>query len=173
MTASANQSEGRRKSGIKWTDVMGLLEGSTDQQWDITPQAAFCRITGPQGHRLYVAKQETVRRIDLTFQPTNPDGTVMAGIIPCRKDNGSAKWELDTGMPDALAQLGAIIEWMKTAPAPVVEKRAAFVPSVPKAIAQRRVALSQDPLERQAREERIRRTAREMGVAISPNAEID
>ena len=170
MTAEASNT---RKGGVRWEDAMELLEKATDAQWDITMQAAFCRVTGPQGHRLYIAKQETVRRIDLTFQPTAADGSVMPGIIPCRKENGSAKWELDTAPVEALDRLGQIIEWMKTAAAPVIEKKAAFVPQVPKAIAQRRAALSQDPNERAAREERIRRTAREMGVAISPNADID
>lgn len=146
---------------------MDLLERTTDETWEVVDQAAFLKVVGPQGHRLYVAKQEVVRRIDLTFHP----GT--EGIVKIRKQNGAAEWELDTGAEGALKNLEAVIEWMRTAKAQTVEKRKAFVPQVPKAIAQRRAQAALDPEEKERRRRRVEEYAREHGVEISPAADLD
>ena len=167
MSDSDTQSKGRRKPGLPWEEIMGLLERATDDTWEVVDQAAFLKVVGPQGHRLYVAKQEVVRRIDLTFHPG------VDGIIKIRKTNGAAEWELDTAAEDALKNLEATIEWMKTASAQPVEKKKAFVPQVPKAIAQRRAAAAADPEEKARRRQRMEEYAREHGVEISPGADLD
>lgn len=167
MSESETQSKGRRKPGLPWKDIMNLLERVTDETWEVADQAAFLKVVGPQGHRLYVAKQENVRRIDLTFHP----GT--DGITKARKHNGAAEWELDIGAEGALKNLEAVLTWMKTASAQPVEKKRAFVPQVPRAIAQRRAAAAADPEEKERRRQRMHDYARQNGVEISPNADLD
>jgi hypothetical protein len=157
----------KRRAGMDWDEILVLLERATTDRYEVVEQAAFLKVVGPQGHRMYIAKQGLVRRIDLAFTPADMDG-----IIPIRKPNGNAKWELDTSPVEALTRMEKLLIWMLDAPAETVEKKRAFVPSLPKAIAQRRQAEANDPAAKEERRKRIESVAREKGVSISPNADI-
>lgn len=155
-----------RRPGLPWDDVDALLARVCDDRYEITMQSAFLQVKGPNGHRLYIAKQETIRRIDLAFTP--PD----VPTIKPRKHNGSIERELDTADDAALTHLEQVLVWMASAPAVVVEKRRAFTPKLV-AVAQRRnLTPEQEAKEREERRERIQRVAREKGVDVSPNADI-
>jgi hypothetical protein len=168
---------GTRKNGILWDDISKLLEEVMTDRWSCSEQAAFFKISGPQGHRVYIARSATVRRIDLTFDPNfgipEVDGApVFKGIIPIRKSNGSAIKEVDTNCEGAFDNLRSVFVWMNTAAPQVAEKKSAFVPKLPNSIAQRRVATAESPEEKIKRAKLIKDFARERGVAISPNANI-
>ncbi len=184
---SEQQSTANRKPGVPYEEILEMMDRVLTDKYRSKQQAAFLQVQGPSGHRLYVALQPEVRRIDVAFDPgwaPSADSPYPEGFIRPRKPNGSVHMELDCADPAALSRLEQLLVWMADAPAIVQKKRQAFVPQLP-AIAQKKATgrqrastapdaqTAEDAAERAARKERLRKFADERGVEISPNAKID
>jgi hypothetical protein len=158
---SSDTVKSAKGKGIPFTDIQQMLERAMDDRFEVIEQASFFQLKGPNNHRLYVSKSKTVRRVDLAFEPP------FDGLLPPRAANGSIKKELDTSLSDALATLEAIVNWMKDAPVIVAEKRQAFVPTLPRAVAARRAQEPKGEEGRRSRAELIAAEAARQGVQVS------
>lgn len=170
-----------RKSGLPYDTILEMMDRVLNDKFRTKKQAAFLQVQGPNGHRLYVALQQEVRRVDVAFDPGWPaaaGATFPDGFIPPRKPNGSVYMELDCANPGALATLEQLLVWMETASPIVAKKRQAFVPQLP-AIAQKKGRLPTQPsnpttdAEKQARKDRIRAYADSVNAPISPKAGVE
>jgi len=162
-----------KKNGLAYQDIVDMMDRVLDEKFDVQEQAAFLKVKGPNGHRLYIARQADVGRIDISFEPDQAIASRNGGgLIALRKPNGTVLHELDTRDASALSRLEALMQWMKDAPAVPTKKKTAFVPSLP-AVAQKKAASPETAkADREARRAKIEEFARQRGVDVSPNAKL-
>jgi len=162
-----------KKNGLAYQDIVDMMDRVLDEKFDVQEQAAFLKVKGPNGHRLYIARQADVGRIDISFEPDQAIASRNGGgLIALRKPNGTVLHELDTCDASALSRLEALMQWMKDAPAVPTKKKTAFVPSLP-AVAQKKAASPETAkADREARRAKIEEFARQRGVDVSPNAKL-
>lgn len=173
IVAAAPTGSKNKKTGLAYQDIVDMMDRVLDEKFDVQEQAAFLKVKGPNGHRLYIARQADVGRIDISFEP---DPAIASrdsgGLIALRKPNGTVLHELDTRDASALSRLEALLQWMKDAPAVPTKKKTAFVPSLPAVAQKKAVSPETAQADREARRAKIEEFARQRGVDVSPNAKL-
>lgn len=142
----------------------------------VEDKAGWIKVEGPGGHRMYVAKQKEVRRVDLSGFAKGW-AVPGLGILPPKEPNGRVYGRVDLEHPQALLHFEMLGMAMLTWPAPAPEERRGVGrKAAPKAAAEPKRAealplgqLSDD--EKAKRKALIARVAKEKGVTVSPSAQ--
>lgn len=85
----------------------------------VEEKAAWTKLQGPSGQRIYVARTEIVRQVDLSGF-----GRGFVGTLPLKAPNGQVQAHLDLSHPQALEHFAMLLETLARLPKPEAAERA-------------------------------------------------
>lgn len=131
--------------------IAGRPEGLTVEE-----KAAWTKLRGPSGARIYVSKAKRVKQVDLSGF-----GRGLAGTVKPKVDNGKVEAQLDfRGTPEqVMGRFVSLMEALAAIPEPTVEAEASDASDAPKPARKRGSSKKGSN-----RKTRIRERAEEMGA---------
>jgi hypothetical protein len=114
-----------RPDGIPFEQIEAML-ARLPAGLAVSGKAAWVKVTGPNGHRVYIAKQKVARQVDLSMFGRD----LKVGIIPSENLNGQVQAHLDMSHPWALSHLEILCHMLLTfGPPDRLRKR--WTPKIP------------------------------------------
>lgn len=145
--------------------LIDLVVSSRPANVRLEDKAAWLKLEGPGGQRVYIAKQKTCRRIDLS-----DFGKDWVGTVPLKAPNGRVQAHLDLAHPHALTHLAMLLELIASMPK-VEKEKTDRRPPAPKPL----LVASSSPLREtidEAKAQRLEHIAKIKKFASMKNVEV-